>query len=98
EQRRAARQTIRPRPSCVLRGKSDSDSNSFRTLIPIQIGHRFRGKSDSDSDLNSDSFPGSRNGVRNGSDYSQEELERRWISRQDWSFFTTKKATNGTTT
>ena len=83
---------------CVLRGKSDSDSNSFRTVMPMEIGHRFRGKSDSDSDLKSDSFPGSRNGVRNESDYSQEELERRWISRHRWSFFTTKKATNGTTT
>jgi len=83
---------------CVLRGKPDTDSDSFRTLNPIQIGHRFRSKSDSDSDLKSDTFPGVRKGVRNGSDYSQEELERRWISRQRWPFFRTRKAADGTTT
>ena len=38
----------------VLRANSDSDSNSIRTLNPIQSGHQFLGKSDSDSDLEPD--------------------------------------------
>jgi len=44
--------------ACVFRANSDSDSNSIRTLIPIHFGQRFRSKSDSDSDLNSDTFSG----------------------------------------
>src|ERR1043165_2173720 len=45
-------------PECVFRANSDSDSNLIRTLIPIHFGQRFRSKSDSDSDLNSDTFSG----------------------------------------
>ena len=27
---------------CIFRAKADSDSDSFRTPIPVQSGHRFR--------------------------------------------------------
>ena len=43
---------------CVFRAKSDSDSNLIRTLNPIHFGQGFRSKSDTDSDLNSDTFSG----------------------------------------
>jgi hypothetical protein len=48
---------------CVFRGKSDSDSDLIRTVIPIQFGQAIRSKSDSDSDLNSDTFSVARNRV-----------------------------------
>jgi prepilin-type N-terminal cleavage/methylation domain-containing protein len=53
-----------PLPHCVFRRLSDTHSDSYRTGIPIQIGHPLRLISDSDSDLKSDSFTGRRNGVR----------------------------------
>jgi hypothetical protein len=57
---RCARSAYKGTPSfrCVFRANSDSDSNLIRTLIPIHFGQRFRSKSDSDSDLNSDTFSG----------------------------------------
>jgi hypothetical protein len=34
---------------CVFRGNPDTDSNPFRTLIPIQSGQRFQSNPDTDS-------------------------------------------------
>ncbi len=42
--------------ACEFRGKPDTESDSYRTVIPIQFGHRFRFISDSDSGLKSDTF------------------------------------------
>src|SRR5260370_39332919 len=50
--------------SCVFRRLSDTHSDSYRTVIPIQSGHLFRLISDSDSDLISDTFSVCRRGVR----------------------------------
>src|SRR5260370_35707430 len=49
---------------CVFRRLSDTHSDSYRTVIPIQSGHLFRLISDSDSDLISDTFSVCRRGVR----------------------------------
>src|SRR5436190_15463190 len=39
-----------------VRHRLERDSNSIRTLVPIQIGHLFQGKPDRYSDTKSDSF------------------------------------------
>src|ERR1035441_9234280 len=49
---------------CIFRRLSDTHSDSYRTVIPIQSGHLFRLISDSDSDSISDTFPVRRHGVR----------------------------------
>ena len=49
---------------CIFRRLSDTHSDSYRTVIPIQSGHLFRLISDRDSDFISDTFPVRRHGVR----------------------------------
>ena len=55
---------VRAARYCIFRRSSDTHSDSYRTVIPIQSGHLFRLISDSDSDFISDTFSVSRNAVR----------------------------------
>jgi hypothetical protein len=68
---------------------SDTHSDSYRTGIPIQIGHSLRLISDSDSDLKSDGFAGRRNGVR----YRRNAVRLGPERCPEWSEFTRSEAT-----
>src|SRR5260221_14327972 len=89
--------SIRPQPPCVFRANSDSDSNLIRTLIPIHFGQRFRSKSDSDSDLNSDTFSGVPESCSKGIKLFTRSTGATLDKSAPSDLFQNEKVTNGTT-